>query len=42
MGSKKDLTSKEAVAKSQKVYAGIKAGQVKDAKSALDKTHGKP
>ncbi|MFI6560372.1 hypothetical protein [Streptomyces sp. NPDC050534] len=41
MGSKKDLTSPAAVAKSQKVYDGIKSGQVKDAGKALDKAHGR-
>lgn len=40
MGDKK-LTSPAAVKKSQQVYDGIKSGQVKDAKAALDKTHGR-
>lgn len=40
MGSKKDLTSPKAVAKSQKVYDGIATGKVQNASKALDKTHG--
>lgn len=38
---KSDLTSPAAVAKSQKVYDGIVTGQVKNAKKALKKAHGK-
>jgi hypothetical protein len=38
---KTDLTSPKAVAKSQKVYGGIVTGQVKNAKKALKKAHGK-
>ncbi|WP_265560836.1 hypothetical protein [Streptomyces hygroscopicus] len=40
-GKKKDLTSPAAVAKSNKVYDGLKTGTVKDAKKALNKAHGK-
>lgn len=36
-----DLTSKDAVAKSRKVYDGIKSGNVKDAGKALDEAHGR-
>lgn len=38
---KTDLTSPAAVAKSQKVYGGIKSGQVKEAGKALDQAHGR-
>lgn len=37
----KKLSTPAAVKKSQEVYAGIKSGQVKDAKAALNKAHGK-
>ena len=41
-GKKKpDLTTPEAVAKSQKVYDQIASGKVKDAKKALGKAHGR-
>lgn len=38
---KSDLTTPEAVAKSQKVYDGIVTGKVKDAKRELKKVHEK-
>lgn len=37
---KPDLTTPDAVAKSQKVYDGIVTGKVKDATRELKKVHG--
>jgi hypothetical protein len=39
--SSNDLTSPEAVAKSQKVYGRITSGKAKNAANELNKTHGK-
>lgn len=36
-----DLTTPDAVAKSQKVYDRITSGQCKDATAELDKAHGR-
>jgi hypothetical protein len=36
-----DLTSAEAVAKSQKVYDRVSSGKAKNATNELNKTHGK-
>ncbi|MFG3510230.1 hypothetical protein ACGF5F_32560 [Streptomyces sp. NPDC047821] len=40
-GKKNDLTTSEAVAKSQKVYDRINSGKAKNAAAELDKAHGK-